>query len=258
MFGTYSYHGITRSVTAVFGSLFNDIDVVRKDDSLNVLNQERVPIAYGPRQKFLARIDEQEDLDDTKVAIKLPRMSFELSGFNYDSSRQTNKHCKEPITVATDGDVDKRAWFSAGTPYNLNYELNIYAKTQDDALQIIEQILPNFKPSYSVTIKPIRSQPTIKQDIKFVLNSVTINHTYEGAFTERNVLVYTLNFDAKIMYYGPITNSDVIKTAIANIFDYDNPDNLIYSRQYAVTPSSATEDDVYTIVVTETFGFDES
>ena len=244
MFGTYSYHNVTRSITAVFGSLFNDIDIVRKDGSGNILNQERVPIAYGPRQKWLSRIDERPDLDDTKVAIKLPRMSFEITGFNYDSSRQLNKHCKDRITIATDGDVNRSAQLPAGAPYNLNFELNIYAKTQDDALQILEQILPHFKPSFSVTIKPISSQPTITQDVKFVLTSTTINHTYEGAFTERNVLVYTLSFDAKAMYYGPIANAEVIKTAIANIYEYGTS-NLIIGKTYAVNPQSASEDDSY-------------
>ena len=257
MFGTYAYYNITRSITAVFGSLFNDIDVVRKDQSGNVLNQERVPIAYGPRQKWLARLEEREDLDDTKVALKLPRLSFELVGINYDSSRQLNKNCKDKLT-SVGGDPNKKAAFATGAPYVLNFELNIYSKTHDDNLQIMEQILPNFKPSYSVTIKPISSQPTITQDVKFKLNSVTPNHTYEGVFTERNVYIYTLNFDVTTMYYGPISDSDVIKTAIANIYEYDNPTNLIVGTTYAVNPSTAEEDDVYTIDITQEFGFDNT
>ncbi len=258
MFGTYFYHNVTRSVTAVFGSLFNDIDIIRKDNSGNVLKQERVPIAYGPRQKFLARIDEREDLDDTKVAIKLPRMSFELSGFAYDATRNLSKQCRDILTVEIDTDTNTKTFLYSGTPYNLSYELNIYAKTSDDALQIVEQILPYFKPSITVTIKPISSQPGIIQNVKFILTGVTLNHTYEGDFTQRNVLIYTLTFDAKTMFYGPIGSGEVIKTAIVNLYDFDNPTNLIQGVSYAVDPPTATENDPYDIIVTETFGFDQS
>lgn len=256
MFGTYSYHKTIRNTTAVFGTLFNDIDIVRKDGSDNVLQQQRVALAYGNRQKWLARIDELEDFDDVKVEIKLPRMSFNITGLSYDSDRQLSKFCKDKITVSKEGN-SYSAKLSQGVPYVIGYELNIYATTQDDAHQIIEQILPHFKPSYSVTIKPISDQTTITQDVKFILTGVQQNHQYEGELKNRQVLIYTLNFDAKILFYGPIEDSKVIKTAIANIYEHGTND-LIIGETHSVTPSTATEDDVYTIEVTQSFGFDES
>ena len=256
MFGTYSYHKTTRYATAVFGTLFNDIDIVRKDGSDNVLQQQRVPLAYGNRQKWLARIDEQEDFDNTKVEIKLPRMSFDLTGFSYDSSRQTSKFCEDKIVVSSQGNAYSST-LPNGAPYNLSYELNIYTVTHDDAYQIIEQIIPHFKPSYSVIINPIDDQPTISQNVVFILNSIQQNHQFEGPLKDRQILVHTLSFDARAMYYGPIGSSKVIKTAIANIYEHGTT-NLIKGKTYAVNPSTATEDDVYTIDVTESFGFDES
>lgn len=257
MFGTYSYHKTIYYTSAVFSTLFNDLDVVRKDASGNVLNQERVPIAQGPRQKWLARNDEREDLDDTKVAIKLPRMSYEMTGINYDSSRQVSKHCKDLITASTSGDANQSAKFSTGVPYSLNFELNIYGKTLDDVHQLVEQILPTFKPSYSVVIRPISDQTTIQQNIKFILTSVTPTHVYEGSFTDRTTYIYTLSFDAKVMFYGPITDSEVIKTAIVNIYEHGTT-NLIKRETHAVNPQSATEDDVYTIDLTVEYGDDVS
>ena len=252
MLGEYFYHKITRSVSAVFGSLFNNIYVVRKDSSENVLNQEKVPLAYGSRQKWIARIDEREDLDDVAKAIKLPRMSFDLNGFAYDSTRQKNRFCTEKV-IKNDGSISKV--YSSGTPYDLSFELNIYTITLDDMHQILEQILPYFAPDYGVTINI--ANEVFKQDVKFILNSVGVSDVYEGSFTERKILIYTLSFTAKVIYYNGFGNSKVIKTAIANFYDYDNPTNLIKGISYAVTPSTANEDDVYTINITENFGWDE-
>lgn len=253
MFGTYSYHQTTRYTIAVFGSLFNNIDIVRKTDSDQVVSQDKVPIAYGPRQKWISHLEHVPDHDDTRVATTLPRMSYELTTFTYDAARQTNQHCTTEIGQGSDG---SRAFLRSGTPWLLNFELNIYARRENEAYQILEQILPHFRPSYSLTFKPLTDRPTVTQDVKFTLNSVTQNNVYEGPMKDRQTFIITLNFAAAVQYYPPIQDGKVIKTAIANINTFDD-ETLIVSTEYAVDPSSADRDDSYTINVTETFGFDE-
>ncbi len=152
MFGTHFYHATMRKSVAVFGTMFNNISVIRKDGSGGILNQIKVPLAYGPKQKFLARID-QETMDDASMALKLPRMGFEITSLEVDLNKKENKLNK--ITAAHGTDSYKRQSIRAQTPYNIGMQLSILAKNQDDGLQILEQIVPYFQPDYSVTIKPI-------------------------------------------------------------------------------------------------------
>ena len=256
MFEPYFHNKTISKHIALFGTLFNNLHVVRRDGSANILNQEKVPIAYSPRRKFLARLDEREDLDDAVASIKLPRMGYELTSAQYDSERQNNRLCNVTVT-STDGDTNKKALLYNGAPYILNFELNIVAKIQNDANQILEQILPTFTPSYNVKIRPIDGQPTILSDVKFILTGVNMQNDYEGEFAERQIIIYTLTFDVKTVFFGGLSDSEVIKTAIVDFHDFDNPDDLIVRKTHAVTPQSATEDDTFTITVTETFGFDD-
>ena len=146
MFGTHFYHEKIRKSVSLFGRLFNNIYVIRKNQSGGVLNQLKVPLTYAPRKKFLERIRQNTDLyTDTKVAIKLPRMSFEITQFSYDNTRQLTKLSN---FKALTNDVKKRQKFYSPVPYSINFDLNVYAKSQDDALQIVEQILPTFNPQY--------------------------------------------------------------------------------------------------------------
>lgn len=255
MFGTYFYHSHIRDITAVFGTLFNNISTVAKKQDGTVVKQEKVPLAYGPREKFLARIDGNPNLRDAKLAVKLPRMAFEMSGMNFAPERNTNAFCNVRLP-ATDGDDNRAAKLLSGAPYDLNFTLEIMSRTQNDALQIVEQILPHFKPSYSVEINPIDSQTSVKQSVKFTLNSCSPNHQSTGPFEERPVLIYTLEFTATMLFFGEIENGEVIKEATANMYDFDNQTNLIKGKTYSVNPSTATENETHTIDVTETFGFD--
>ena len=159
MFGTYFYNQHIRKSVALFGTLFNNIYILRKDANNNGLSTVKVPLAYAPRRKFIERLRENPDLaNDTKVAIKLPRMSFEIINFNYDSTRQLAK-TNNRILPSTNNTKTK---FFAPTPYNISFQLNIYAKTQDDALQVVEQIIPFFTPQYSLSIKPLDAYPQIE------------------------------------------------------------------------------------------------
>ena len=153
MFGTYFYHERIRKSVAIFGRMFNDMYVLRKNASGGVISQVKIPLAYAPKQKFLERIRTNPSLtDDQQVAIRLPRMSFELLNIAYDSTRQLPK----TNSINRAGTVtSKRNKILGHVPYTLNFQLSIYTKNQDDALQLVEQILPRFNPSYTLSVKPL-------------------------------------------------------------------------------------------------------
>ena len=151
MLGTYYYHEIIRKTIVSFGTLFNAITIRHDDQAGNTYSELKVPLAYGPSQKFLARLEQQADLNKP-VGITLPRMSFEMNNVSYDSSRKTG------ITQtfkASDGNNIKKVFMPV--PYNIGFELNILAKLNDDALQIVEQILPYFQPSFNLTVDLVKS-----------------------------------------------------------------------------------------------------
>ena len=179
MLGSYYYHEIIRKTIISFGTLFNDLNIKHKDSSGGVVSQLKVPLAYGPTQKFLARLEQQANLDKP-VQITMPRMSFEMTSIAYDSTR------KSGITQtfrAVDGN-DKMKKVFMPVPYNIGFELSIFAKLNDDALQIVEQILPYFQPSFNITVDLVESIGE-KRDIPVVLNSVNFQDDYEGDFSTR-------------------------------------------------------------------------
>lgn len=220
MFSGHYYHATIRKMVAVFGTLFNNISVVRKDSAGTVLNITRVPLAYGPKQKFLARLDEQPNLDDSKIAMKLPRMSFEIVTLTYDASIKTNRN--NLLTISTSADSTTRSTVRTYAPYRMGLQLSIMAKNQDDALQILEQILPNFQPEYTVTVKDLDST-NIKTDVPFVLSGVQMNEDYEGDFTTRRAIIYTLDFETRLRFYGQVMNKDQIQNTL---IDFRNGDTL--------------------------------
>ena len=149
MFGGHFYHSKTKKAVALFGRLFNNLYVVRQNLSGAVISQLKVPLSYAPKQKYLERIRENPSLtDDTQVAIKLPRLSFEITSIAYDPTRQLTKVGNFTTTSST-GDTTKRQKFFTPVTYTINFQLNAYAKSQDDALKIIEQIIPTFNPQYA-------------------------------------------------------------------------------------------------------------
>ena len=200
MLGTYFYHEIIRKTVIAFGTLFNDIYIRHEDAAGNDISEMKVPVSYGPRQKFLARIQQQPELNKA-TQIDLPRMSFEISSINYDSSR------KSGITQtfkAKDGEKMKKVFMPV--PYNLGFELNILTKLQDDGLQILEQILPFFQPGFTLSVDLVKSIGE-KRDIPMVLQSITQQDDYEGDFATRRALIYTLQFTAKTFMFGPIADT---------------------------------------------------
>ena len=238
MFGSHFYHATVRKSVAVFGTLFNNITVIRKDGSGGILNQIKVPLAYGPKQKFLARLN--EDLDNQSMALKMPRMAFEITNIDIDLNQKQNKRNK--ITNAST-DTTKRDKIDFQVPYNIGMELTVMAKNQDDGLQIIEQIIPFFQPDYTVSIKPIDGWTAFTQDVPIVLNSVTFNDDYEADFMTRRVLTYTLGFTMKMTFYSSKGSQAVIKEIDIDYINQANTVEQFQSVQYKVDPTTAVEGD---------------
>ena len=200
MLGTYFYHEIIRKTVISFGTLFNDVHVRHQDASGKDISEMKVPVSYGPRQKFLARIQQQPDLNKA-TQISLPRMSFEVNNITYDPSRKTG--VTQTFKVK-DGKQVKKVFMPV--PYNLGFELNILTKLQDDSLQILEQVLPFFQPGFTLTIDLVNSIGE-KRDVPMVLDSINFSDDYEGNFETRRALIYTLNFTAKTFMFGPVADS---------------------------------------------------
>ena len=217
MFGTHFYHEKTRRAVAIFGKLFNNLYVVRKNSAGAATSQVKVPLAYAPKAKYLDRIRENPNLDtNTKVAIKLPRMSFEITSLVYDNQRQVAKTNNFTRFGTTDNHRNK---FFTGTPYVISFQLNIYTKTQDDALQIVEQILPTFNPQYSITLKPFSDHPDILEDIPIAINGVSFQDDFEGDLGARRTIIYTLDFSMHIRYYPALTEGEIVRDVRAKVFD---------------------------------------
>ena len=264
MLGTYYYHEIMRKTIVAFGTLFNQINIRHDDASGNTYSDLKVPLAYGPSQKFLARLEQQEDLNKP-VQITLPRMSFEMNNIQYDSTRKTG------ITQtfkAVDKDTSAVKKVFMPVPYNIGFELNILSKLNDDALQIVEQILPYFQPSFNVTIDLISSIGE-KRDVPIVLDSISFQDDYEGDFSTRRALIYTLRFTAKTYLFGPVADSSegLIKKVQVDYYADTNTQTAKREVRYTATPKALAdknddgvinEADDALLTADDDFGFNET
>jgi len=211
MLGSHFYNEIIRRNIIGFGTLFNNIELKKKDPSSgDVLEVEKVPLAYGPKNKFLARLEQNPDVG-RKIAITLPRLYFEMTGISYDSQRKTSPIQKYRTIIQDDGTEVKEQYVPV--PYNIEFELGIIAKSQDDGLQIIEQILPYFQPSFSITLNMIPDMDE-KKDVAITLNGINYDDAWDDNFLERRYITWTLSFTAKSYVYGPFDQASVIKKAI--------------------------------------------
>ena len=234
----YFYHEILRRTIISFGTLFNGLNIKHKDSSDNTTSVIKVPLAYGPIQKFLARLEQQPDLNKA-TQITLPRMSFEMIGMSYDPSRKVTTTQTFLSGASSDKASEKKTYMPV--PYNMTFELGIMTKLNDDALQIVEQIVPYFQPQYSLTVDLVEAIGE-KRDIPVVLESITMTDDYEGDFSTRRVLLYTLRFSAKTYLFGPVssTTTDIIKKVRVGYIaaDSSGTDSRTGGRDvtYAVTP----------------------
>ena len=236
MLGNYFYHEIIRKTVIAFGTLFNDIYVRHDDQAGNIISELKVPVAYGPRQKFLARIQQQPDLNKA-TQITLPRMSFEITNIAYDSSRKAG--ITQTFKAPDSADDTKLKKVFMPVPYNLGFELNVLCKLQDDGLQILEQILPFFQPGFTLSIDLVKSIGE-KRDIPMILNSINQQDDYEGDFSTRRALIYTLSFTAKTFMFGHIadTPEGLIRKVQLDYYSDSNTRTAKRVQRYTVVPKA--------------------
>ena len=249
MLGQQFYHETIRKIIVAFGTTFNNVQLVRKDSSGNITQSMKVPLAYGPREKFLVRLRSDADLS-SKVAVTLPRIGFEIQNLTYDATRKLNRVQKFKKVNAGNNTRSIDTQYMP-VPYNLDVVLYILAKQSDDALQIVEQILPCFQPDYTITVNDMADMG-IKRDVPIILNGISYEDSYEGDFEQRRALIYTMNFTCKFYLYGPVTSSNIIRTVQADQFA-DLPDKSPKREQrLTVTPNPSSAD------ADDDFGFNET
>jgi hypothetical protein len=248
----YFYHEIIRKTIVAFGTLFNGITIKHKNDSGDITLSLRVPLAYGPTQKFLARLEQVPDLNKP-IQVNLPRMSFELIGMSYDNTRKLTT-TQTFLAKDVNNNQIKKAYLPV--PYNLNFELSIITKLNDDMLQIIEQILPYFQPNYNLTIDLVKEIGE-KRDVQIVLDNISMTDNYEGDYNERRALIYTLKFTAKTYLFGPVSSnsvsSEIIKKVSIGLVSGDVSGLARREVTYSVEPRAIQS---YTDTVTTTISKD--
>ena len=258
MFGEHFYHETIKRAVSVFGTLFNNISIKRPDGTTM-----KVPLAYGPRQKWIARLQQQPELGmagTPRTAISLPRMGFEISSIEYDSTRKLSK--KTQYKKAKDSNPLVMQYQYAPAPYNLGFELSILVKNTDDGLQIIEQIFPYFTPDYTVTIHTVTDMSETR-DIPIILTGVTQTDEYEGDFTTRQQLTYALSFTMKNYIYGPVVDSEIIRTVKARTYieagggKISSTDTAGRVGEHIITPNPSDADPDATFTYNETTDFFE-
>ena len=250
MLGQYFYNETIRKTIIAFGSLFNDINITRKNAEGTAVQYLKVPLAYGPKQKFIIRLEGDPNLDQ-KVAITLPRIGFEINGLDYAPERKLNRIMKKRKVQNTEDDKLKSMLTQySPVPYNIGFEMFVMARNSDDGIQIVEQILPFFQPEYTVTIKEVPQMDTIR-DVPIILNSINYEDTYEGDFTTRRAIIYTFNFTAKTYVYGPVLTSKQITKAEVKTYDNLQSEAPTRIQKVTTTVDSAPDAD-------DNFGFNET
>ena len=250
MLGQYFYNESLRKTIIAFGSLFNDIQITRKDSSGAEVQTMKVPLAYGPKQKFITRLTQDPGATQA-VALTLPRIGFEIQSFDYDPSRKLNRTIRQKKVANTnDKKLKQMSTQYTPVPYNMQFELFVMAKNSDDGIQIIEQILPFFQPEYTVSIKEVPDMDIVR-DVPFVLNNVGYEDTYEGDFQTRRAIIYTLSFTAKSYVYGPVTTAKPITKVQADTYS-DLPATAPTRVQRFTVEATGTGD------ADDNFGFNES
>ena len=252
MFGTHFYNQGLRKLTIAFGQIFNNIILQQKSSTGAVTKRIRVPLAYAPKEKFIARLEQQANLQKGRTfAITLPRMGFELKGLKYDASRKLNK-IQKTFKVKTD-DSTVHNFNYTPVPYDISFNLYSFTATAENGLQIIEQILPFFQPDYTVTINII-PELGLKRDIPIILNDVGYEDTYDGEFNKRRAVIYTLAFTAKTYLYGPMTKGKIIRKVQS---DLGTSTDAPLSREERIIvipkPETANADDDFGFTTTISF-----
>jgi hypothetical protein len=259
MFGHSYYHGVIRKYIIMFGNMFNDIDVVRYNNAGTASQTIRVPIAYGPKEKFLVRLRTDPNLD-RDVAIQLPRLAFEITDMSYAPTRSLSKLQKN-TAIGSHGD-SLRSQFTP-VPYDINMSLYGMFANQEDAVQVVEQILPFFRPEWTNSVKLVSSMSDF-YDIPTVMTGLSIEDTYEADFQSRRAIIYTFTFTVKGYIFGPVSNKGVIKRTIVDLAA-DSTVGTPFNERLSLTPgllangsptaNSSASIDTSSITANTTYGF---
>lgn len=244
MFGQYYYFHTVRNIVAAFGTMFNDIQVTRSNGK--VID---VPIAYAPKTKFLARINEDYGRNGVVVKTSLPRLSFNLDGIQYDPARQINRNDK--FRVAGTGD----AMFNP-VPYNYNFTLSLWSDNIDDALQIVEQILPIFAPDFNITIIDIAAI-NLTNDVPVSIEATDLSDSFEGSLLTKREINWDISFTLRGYIYPRISlNNPIIKTSsiIIKELGFGDVGEVLETITNAINPLTAFELDPHTVDETITKG----
>ena len=226
MLGQTFYHQTIRKYVVLFGTLFNDLNIEKKDSSGNVTSRQKVPIAYGPKQKFLQRLRQDPNLTK-KVAIQLPRMGFEMTSITYDPIRKLNSVGKIVNRATSSQGAGTMQKMFNPVPYNMDFQLFVMVDNAEDGTQILEQILPFFTPEFNVTINAVPSMG-IKLDVPVSFNSASLEDSYDGDLTARRTMIWTLDFFMKGFLYPDIkTGGKIIKSVVVDFHEFDGIDNNI-------------------------------
>ena len=234
------YHGLIRKTIVAFGSLFSDIYIDRKQgDSVTgeTIQRLQIPLAYAPKEKWIVRLDSDPNLEQHTYTT-LPRMSFEILGYSYDAQRKLNRMQQ----IKCGSGIDSMTYMYTPVPYNIEISLYVLTKTQEDGLQIIEQILPTFTPEYTLSINAVPDMNVV-QDIPVVLNSVSVSDEYDGDFQTRRFVTHTLNFTLKTSLFGAVSGQAVISQVEANIGlnNIDDPNRIYVATGDTTTATLSTE-----------------
>jgi len=238
--GNVYYHGSIRKAIVAFGRLFSDVYIDRKQgDSVTgtTIQRLQIPISYAPKEKWLVRLEQDPDLTNNTY-ISLPRMSFEITSYMYDSTRKLNRMQQ----IKTNAANSTKPTVYTPVPYNVDIALYVLTKTQEDGLQIIEQILPTFTPEYTLAVNVV-PEMGITMDVPIILNGVSVVDEYDGSFQDRRFVTHTLNFQMKLNLFGPVSDQSVITEVNANIGqDESTGANRIYVAQGDLTTATVTSE----------------
>ena len=256
---THFYHEAIKRAVSVFGTMFNEIDIQRDNKDGTTAQNVRVPLSYGPKQKFIARLDQAGDIMDnnsSRVAMTLPRIAFDITGLTYDAERKLGKLKQYKLKDASDNTVLRTQF--APVPYNIQFGLYVLSKNTEDALQIVEQILPFFTPDFTVTMTTVPGTSE-KRDIPIVLQDTSYSDEYEGDFQSRRIITWTLNFEMKTYLYGSISSSEIIRDVRARTYISDDGQvdvNAGRSSEVKMVPNPTnTAADTTPLNITETINF---
>lgn len=234
MLGYNWYFGLVRNYVVLFGSLFNDIEINRVDTDGNNVQTLKIPLSYGPKERYLTREAENPDLL-RPISYVFPRMAFEITDFRYDSDRKLNSQNKSTTTISNTGNLQAQL---NPVPYNLGFKLSIISRNTDDALRIVEQILPYFTPTLNTSINLVPEMNYGNTTIPITLNSVAQEELYEGSFDSKEYVVWTLDFTLKGWFYGPMSSGAIIKEITINFDIPSDVNNTILPTDIGNTPSS--------------------